>query len=42
MHSIKPSASLALLFSGACSFVTVLIYYLKQDKTEYRLSYLIK
>ena len=42
MHSTKPSTSLALLFSGACSFVTVLIYYLKQDKTEYRLSYLIK
>ena len=32
MHSIKPSASLALLFSGACSFVTVLIYYWNKIK----------
>ena len=40
MHSTKPSAT--LLFSEACSFATVLIYYLKQQKIEYRLSYLIK
>ena len=32
MHSTKPTASLALLFSEASSFVIVLIYYLKQEK----------